>query len=276
VVGLENRDRCPRCDRLVAEAPWHNVWNGERRWLLTLKDGAMWVTFGHIVMWVITIVLCGTRDWLELESRLPLAVLPDVALALGCWLAATADPAGESRFERLTAVVLRGAAAGYVGQAVLNDLFATFQIEMDDGLSSRMWVLYQGFWMAMVAGATLRGWHLGRRMGMPALAAVCAVSGVMALLGTELLLAPWVVPERILSWWMASGLLREVQECGTCLDVHGRVMLLGTAAAFWGYFNMALRRLERGAEVVAEAARVRVGQRKRRSLRGTLVAGSGM
>jgi hypothetical protein len=275
VVGLRGNECCRRCARLVAEGRWREVWNGERRWLLTLKDGVMWATFGHLVMWVVTVVVCGTRDWLEVESVVPVAVLPDVALALGCWLARTLDPAGEDWAQRWLAAWLRASAVGFLGADVVMKVLACSDAATDLRMWNELDVIQQGCWAWMAVAAMTRGGTLARRMhlhwldSMCMFAAICAGTGAVMVMGAPVLRAD-LTPGGPFYW-----ALIKIEDWGSVVDGVGRMGLGVTALIFWATLNMALQRLVRCRGVRLRQETVRYEWVSRRSLRGRLVAESG-
>lgn len=274
VVGLRGNECCRRCARLVAEGWWREVWNGERQWLLTLKDGAMWATFGHMVMWVVAIVVCGTRDWLGVDSHVPVMVLPTAALSLGCWLAGTLDPAGEGWSQRWLVGWVRASAVGFLGAGVVMGVLTRSGGAVDEKMWGALDVIQQGCWAWMVVGAMGRGGELAKRMHLYWLdslcmfAAICAGAGAVMVMGGPVFRAD-LPPEGQLY----EALVR-IEDWGRVLDGFGRAGLAVVGLVFWAVLNLALQRMKRGRGVRVRGEGVRHAWVSQRSMRGRLVAES--
>jgi hypothetical protein len=274
VTGLGDGDCCPRCGLLLVEAQWRRPWNAERGWLLTVKDGMVWVTFGQLVMFVAMFVLEATANWFLVELPVVVSALPSVALGLGCFLAGTVDPAGERRGEARVAGVLRGTAVVFVMLRVVEAMVWHGVVEVDDLAREAVGQMVTACGGMLLVAAAVRGMHVATRMGFLGWGFFCALGGLAAAAGTLMAVVRVFVPTMVATTVIGARFIGSVEDFGDSMVEGANVGLWLVALGFWGLLNMALRRLEWKSVVCVHREKVRVDEAFGRSLRGRLVEGS--
>ena len=191
--GLAPNDRCPGCKALVVEAPWRLFWNADRHWLRTLKDGVVWMTFGYIMMWVISVTCAAMRSTVEEPPpTMLLLLLPQVALVLGIWLAATPDPAGEGKWTAATGRMIRIMACSHFLASAF--AYSCWDSEFRDYFlfDHRLEYMRSLFWAGLLTALCLRGIHLACRMQSGGLQLLCGFAMLFAVTGTIMGLAVYI------------------------------------------------------------------------------------